>query len=751
MHGIPTSTLRTPITTNDIPFANAPLENQLMSNAPIVEKSLPNYILKRDGAVASFDILKVVVACQKAATAAKADNPNAVALTVAADVEEKCRMHSSSVLDIPKIQEYVECALMRLYPEVARTYIEYRHDRDSIRVKGSVMHAQLMGLVDKTDEEATTENANKDANVFPVMRDLMAGIVSKQFASNFLPKEITQAHESGDLHFHDMDYSPFLPFTNCCLVDLKGMLEKGFHLGNAGIESPKSVGVACAVTAQIIAQVASHQYGGTTIPNIDETLAPYVQITYEKNIEIARRYEIADVERFARERTEKETYDGIQACEYEINTLFSSNGQQPFVTFSFGMGTSWQERAVQQAILQVRIKGMGKEGITPVFPKLVFFIEEGINLKENDPNYDIKQLALECASKRMYPDIISTKLNRKITGSSVPVSPMGCRSFLNVWKNEHGEEVLSGRNNLGVVSLNLPRIAIEAKQDREQFFHILDARLILAQKALMMRIFRLNEVKANIAPILYTEGALGARLSPDEDILNLLGNGRASISLGYIGLHEVALLMFGEHPFDNKNAHAFLQEVVAYLSNATKRWKDETGWGFSLYSTPSESLCNRFCKLDAQRFGDLAGVTDKGYYTNSFHLDVARKVTPFEKIAFEKGFAELASGGHITYVELPNMRHNLKGLESIWDYAIENVPYFGTNTPVDSCGKCGFMGEAKATSEGFTCPSCENRDGASLSVTRRVCGYLGSPNARPFNAGKQKEVIRRIKHLDAQA
>ena len=709
-------------------------------------------VLKRDGTTASFDILKVAVACQKAATAARIENPSAVALTVASEVEAMCRQHTQGAIDIPTIQQHVEDALMRSHPEVARLYIEYRHDRDSIRVRGSKLHAQLMGLVDKTDQDAVTENANKDANVFPVMRDLMAGIVSKQFASNFLSKEVLQAHNSGDLHFHDLDYSPFLPFTNCCLVDLQGMLANGFHLGNAGIESPKSVGVACAVTAQIIAQVASHQYGGTTIPNIDQTLAPYVQKSYEKNLDVARQYAIAEPERYARERTEKETYDGIQACEYEINTLFSSNGQQPFVTFSFGMGRSWQERAVQRAILQVRIKGMGKEGITPVFPKLVFFIEEGLNLKPQDPNYDIKQLALECASKRMYPDIISAKLNRALTGSSIPVSPMGCRSFLGAWHDAEGREVLAGRNNLGVVSVNLPRIAIEAQQDQARFFEILDQRLELARKALMIRIERLEGVKANIAPILYTEGAFGVRLKPDDEILPILRNGRASISLGYIGLHEVGLLMSGgEHPYDNPAVQDFLRKVVAHLACTTQRWKEESGWGFSLYSTPSESLCNRFCKLDAARYGELPGVTDKGYYTNSFHLDVARKVNPFEKIAFEQGFSDAASGGHITYVELPNMRHNLKALERIWDHAIEHVPYFGTNTPVDSCGKCGFMGETLATADGFTCPDCGNHDSASLSVTRRVCGYLGSPNARPFNAGKQKEVIRRIKHLATPA
>ena len=396
-------------------------------------------VIKRDGTKAAYDSAKIYEACRRAATAAKHSEPELLAELITAQVEEECAKLSETdaaktLLDIPKIQQLVEDALMHDYPEVARIYIQYRFERDRIRAQGSELHAKLMGLVNKTDLEATSENANKDANVFPVMRDLMAGIVSKQFASTFLPKDILEAHNSGDIHFHDLDYSPFLPFTNCCLVDLKGMLQDGFRLGNAKIESPKSVGVACAVTAQIIAQVASHQYGGTTIPNIDQTLAPYVLKSYEKNLAIAAEYGINEPERYAKERTTKEAYDGIQACEYEINTLFSSNGQQPFVTFSFGMGISWAERIIQQSILRVRIKGLGKEGTTPVFPKLVFFIDEGINLKPNDPNYDIKQLALECTSKRMYPDIISAKLNRQITGSSVPISPMGCRSFLPAWQ-----------------------------------------------------------------------------------------------------------------------------------------------------------------------------------------------------------------------------------------------------------------------------------------------------------------------------
>jgi len=714
-------------------------------------------VIKRDGAKAAYDSAKIYEACRRAATAARYPEPELLAEQITNAVEDECRRlneadlfnKTPSVLDIPTIQQLVEDALMQEYPEVARIYIQYRFERDRIRAQGSELHAKLMGLVNKTDIEATSENANKDANVFPVMRDLMAGIVSKQFASTFLPKDILEAHNSGDIHFHDLDYSPFLPFTNCCLVDLKGMLKNGFRLGNAKIESPKSVGVACAVTAQIIAQVASHQYGGTTIPNIDQTLAPYVLKSYEKNLAIAKEYQIPDAERYAKERTEKEAYDGIQACEYEINTLFSSNGQQPFVTFSFGMGTSWAERIIQQSILRVRIKGLGKEGTTPVFPKLVFFIDEGINLKPTDPNYDIKQLALECTSKRMYPDIISAKLNRQITGASVPVSPMGCRSFLSTWHDENGVEQLDGRNNLGVVSLNLPRIAIQAQGDPARFHEILQERLDICFRALYLRIQRLEGVKANVAPILYMEGAFGIRLKSNDEIMNIFKNGRASISLGYIGLHEVGTLMFGQHPAQNATARDFLHTVIETMSATTKRWKAETGFGFSLYSTPSESLCHRFCKLDQAQFGTIAEVTDKGYYTNSFHLDVLRKVNPFEKIDFETGYAELASGGHITYVELPNMQHNLVALERIWDYAVTKVPYFGTNTPVDVCGACGFMGETLATAAGFTCPDCGNSDSATLSVTRRVCGYLGSPNARPFNAGKQKEVMRRVKHFSA--
>lgn len=704
-------------------------------------------VTKRDGKVVEFDINRVINAVMAAQSNLGKSNFDE-ALSIAMAVQD--RYINEESVTIAEIQGMVEDLLMVKDPEVARKYIEYRAKRDRAREEQSPLAVAIRGLVEQTDESILKENANKDAKVFPVQRDLLAGVVSKHFARNYiLPRDIVNAHERGEIHYHDLDYSPFLPMTNCCLVDLKGMLENGFKLGNAQIESPKSIGVACAVMAQITAQVASHQYGGTTFANVDQVLAPYAEITFNKHMQRGYDWGVADTEAYARELTAKEIYDGIQAYEYEINTLFTTNGQQPFVTVTFGMGTSWFEREIQRAILKVRIKGLGAEGLTAVFPKLVMFMDEGINLNPEDPNYDIKQLALECSSKRLYPDIISAKANRSITGSSVPVSPMGCRSFLSVWKDGDGNEVLDGRNNLGVVSLNLPRIAIESGGDWEKFYTILDERLDLAKRALDTRIERLRGVKAAVAPILYTEGAFGVRLQPDDDIINIFKHGRSSISLGYIGLHEVGLTMQGIAPTDDWASSDACVGLVAYLRKTVDKWKDESeeGWGYSLYATPSESLCDRFCRLDKEQFGSIAGVTDKDYYTNSFHQDVYKHSNPFDKIDFEAPYHYISSAGHISYFEAPNIRHNLEALETIWDYGMSKLDYLGTNTPSDKCLKCHFEGEFKIDEEGFSCPSCGNRDSKTMSVIRRVCGYLGQPNARGFNKGKNREVSRRVKHM----
>ncbi|MCG7365248.1 anaerobic ribonucleoside-triphosphate reductase [Pantoea sp. ACRSH] len=704
-------------------------------------------VVKRDGCRSEFDAARIEAAVAAAARAAQVEDADWCA-TVAQRVSEK--LADRAEVDIRDIQFAVEETLMSgPYPQLARAYIEYRHDRDVAREQRGKLHHAIRGLVDQTNAALLNENANKDSKVIPTQRDLLAGIVAKHYAQQLLlPRDVVQAHERGEIHYHDLDYSPFFPMFNCMLIDLKGMLTNGFKMGNAEIEPPKSIATATAVTAQIIAQVASHIYGGTTINRIDEVLAPFVLLSMEKHRAIAAEWQIADVEAYARARTEKECYDAFQSLEYEVNTLHTANGQTPFVTFGFGLGTSWAARLIQQSILRNRIAGLGKNHKTAVFPKLVFAIREGLNRRPGDINYDIKQLALECASKRMYPDILNYDQVVKVTGSFK--TPMGCRSFLGVYE-ENGVEIHEGRNNLGVISLNLPRIALEAQGDEARFWTLLDARLALAKRALMTRIARLEKTKARVAPILYMEGACGVRLNADDEVGPIFRNGRASLSLGYIGLHETLNALSGgaRHPYDDPALRAKGIEIVSRLRAATDAWKAETGYGFSLYSTPSENLCDRFCRLDAAQFGVVPGVTDKGYYTNSFHLDVEKKVNPYDKIDFEAPYPPLANGGFICYGEYPNVQHNLKALEDVWDYSYDRVPYYGTNTPIDECYECGFTGEFSCTSRGFTCPNCGNHDPARVSVTRRVCGYLGSPDARPFNAGKQEEVQRRVKHLES--
>lgn len=703
-------------------------------------------VIKRDGCQVNFDESRIRDAIKRAAKAARVNDDDycsQVAARVASLLGDRKKV------DIGEIQDAVENQLMSGdYKELARTYIEYRHDRDVARELRGRLNNEIRGLVEQSDMSILNENANKDSKVIPTQRDLLAGIVAKHYAKqHILPRDVVISHERGEIHYHDLDYAPFFPMFNCMLIDLKGMLTHGFKMGNAEIEQPKSISTATAVTAQIIAQVASHIYGGTTINRIDEILAPFVTASYNKHLKTANEWQIPDAEGYANARTEKECYDAFQSLEYEVNTLHTANGQTPFVTFGFGLGTSRESRMIQQAILRNRIAGLGKNHKTAVFPKLVFAIKKGLNHQYGDPNYDIKQLALECASKRMYPDILNYDQVVKVTGSFK--TPMGCRSFLGVYE-ENGEMIHDGRNNLGVISLNLPRIAIESQGSEADFWSLLDERLVLAKKALMTRIARLENVKARVAPILYMEGACGVRLKADDSVTEIFKNGRASISLGYIGIHETinALTSTETHMYDDEQRRALGVAIVERLRRATDEWKAETGYGFSLYSTPSENLCDRFCRLDTAEFGLIPGVTDKGYYTNSFHLDVEKKVNPYDKLDFEAPYPPLANGGFICYGEYPNLQHNLKALEDVWDYSYDRVPYYGTNTPIDECYECGFAGEFNCTSKGFVCPKCGNHDASRVSVIRRVCGYLGSPDARPFNAGKQEEVKRRVKHLN---
>lgn len=709
-------------------------------------------VIKRDGCRVPFDVMRIQSAVEGAARSVQLENAR-FAEEVAEEVFQQLSQNISSTdqntaIEIHTIQDMVEDILMRgECKKIARAYIEYRHERDIARETKSNLTGEIRGLVEQSNDVLLNENANKDSKVIPTQRDLLAGIIAKHYAKqHILPREVVQAHEHGDIHYHDLDYAPFFPMFNCMLIDLNGMLTCGFKMGNAEIETPKSITTATAVTAQIIAQVASHIYGGTTINRIDEILAPYVTASYQKNQQLAKEWSISDMEAFAKSRTEKECYDAFQSLEYEVNTLHTANGQTPFVTFGFGLGTSWEARLIQQSILKNRIAGLGRNSKTAVFPKLVFAIKDGLNHKPEDANYDIKKLALECSTKRMYPDILNYDQVVKVTGSFK--TPMGCRSFLGTYE-EDGQLIHDGRNNLGVVSLNLPRIALQAKGDETAFYTLLEQRLAVCKKALQTRITRLKGVKARVAPILYMEGACGVRLNEDDDVIDIFKNGRASISLGYIGLHETLNALYGDevHPYDSAELQQKAANIIGRLRDAVEQWKEESGYGYSLYATPSENLCSRFAKSDKNLFGEVAGVTDKGYYTNSFHLDVEKSVNPYDKIDFEMPFPPLSSGGFICYGEYPNMQHNIEALENVWDYSYSRVPYYGTNTPIDECYECGYTGEFECTSKGFTCPKCGNHDSSKVSVTRRVCGYLGSPDARPFNEGKQEEVKRRVKHL----
>ncbi len=599
------------------------------------------------------------------------------------------------------------------------------------------------------DPSIVNENANKDSEIFSTQRDLTAGTVGKTVGLTMMPEHIAKAHLRGDIHWHDLDYTPLSPMTNCCLIDFKEMLTNGFKVGNAFMTSPNSIGVATSQVAQIITQVASSQYGGCSFDRADEVLAPFAQKNYDHHLEEAKEF-IDDEEKakaFAKKRTQKDIYDAMQSLEYEINTMFSSQGQTPFTTLGFGLGTNWIEKEIQKDILKIRLAGLGKDKRTAIFPKLVFTLKKGLNLNPGDPNYDVKEIALECATYRMYPDVVSYDTIKRLTGSFK--APMGCRSFLQGWKDKNGKEVNSGRMNLGVITLNLPRIAMESRGDKDLFWKIFEDKVQLVHDAMNIKAARCREAKPENAPVLYENGAFGKRLKPDEDVNQLFENGRCTVSFGYIGLYEVGTVFYGPNWEHNKEAHDFTVEIVKRMHDWCAYWEktEKYHYHYSVYSTPSESLTDRFCVLDTEKFGKVKDITDKEYYTNSFHYDVRKHPTPFEKLEFEKDYPPYAAGGFIHYCEYPNLKQNPKALEAVWDFGYDKVGYLGTNTPIDRCFKCGFAGEFKATAKGFECPVCGNHDPETCDCVKRTCGYLGNPLKRPMVHGRHEEIAHRAKHM----
>lgn len=707
-------------------------------------------VVKRDGRLVTFDDQKIYDALIKAE---QKIHDQVTPLThqkvqsIVADVNREIAERFTNNVKIYEIQNIVEHTLLSNNEyALAEEYIHYRTQRDFERSKATDINVSIGKLINK-DQTVVNENANKDSDVFNTQRDLTAGIVGKSIGLKMLPSHVANAHQKGDIHYHDLDYHPYTPMTNCCLIDFKGMLNNGFKIGNADVESPKSIQTATAQISQIIANVASSQYGGCSADRIDELLAPFAERNYEKHLADAQEW-IEGEERqkaFARKKTKKDIFDAMQSLEYEINTLFTSNGQTPFTSLGFGLGTNWFEREIQRAILQIRINGLGIEKRTAIFPKLIFTIKRGVNAQPTDPNYDIKQLALECATKRMYPDVLNYDKIVELTGSFKV--PMGCRSFLQGWKDEQGEEVNVGRMNLGVVTLNLPRIALEAQGSQEKFWQILNERLAIVKDALVYRVERVKEAKPANAPILYMYGAFGKRLATQDAVDELFKNKRATVSLGYIGLYEVASAFYGGAWEDNQEAKNFTLDILKELKKNADNWGNEYGYHFSVYSTPSESLTDRFCRLDTEKFGIVENITDKEYYTNSFHYDVRKNPTPFEKLDFEEDYPKYCSGGFIHYCEYPMLQQNPKALEAVWDYAYDKVGYLGTNTPIDHCYACGFEGDFHPTERGFECPECGNHDPKTCDVVKRTCGYLGNPQARPMVHGRHKEISSRVKHL----
>jgi len=717
------------------------------------EKAVPDptlFVEKRDGRRVIFDVDKIDKALHKAAEKVMDVTPlvEKRLSTLVERIVEEIHSRFPQGVKIYEIQNIVEHELLEAKEyALAEEYITYRTQRDFERSKATDINFSIHKLLNK-DQAVVNENANKDSDVFNTQRDLTAGIVGKSIGLQMLPKHVANAHQKGDIHYHDLDYSPYTPMTNCCLIDFKGMLENGFKIGNAEVESPKSIQTATAQISQIIANVASSQYGGCSADRIDEVLAPYAEKNYQKHLKDAEEWVLPDKrQEYAWKKTQKDIYDAMQSLEYEINTLFTSNGQTPFTSLGFGLGTSRFEREIQKAILNIRIKGLGSEHRTAIFPKLIFTLKRGLNLEEGSPNYDIKQLALECATKRMYPDVLSYDKIVELTGSFKV--PMGCRSFLQGWKDENGVEVNSGRMNLGVVTVNLPRIALESEGDLNKFWEIFNERMNIAEDALVYRVDRTKEATPANAPILYQYGAFGRRLGKEESVDQLFKNRRATISLGYIGLYEVATVFFGNHWENNPEAKEFTLDIIRDMKRRVEEWSDQYGYHFSIYSTPSESLTDRFCRLDTEKFGSIPDITDKEYYTNSFHYDVRKNPTPFEKLDFEKVYPEAgASGGFIHYCEYPVLQQNPKALEAVWDYAYDRVGYLGTNTPIDRCYKCDFEGDFEPTERGFACPNCGNNDPKTVDVVKRTCGYLGNPQARPMVNGRHKEIAARVKHMN---
>ncbi len=705
-------------------------------------------VIKRDGRIADYNGSKIIMAIQKAN--AEVNSKDRITEQKTYDIEKMISKLPQSKIQVEEIQDLIEHQLVQEQKyELAKKYIIYRYKHALVR-KANTTDESILSLIRNDNKELAEENSNKNTLLASTQRDYIAGEVSRDLTKRvLLPEKIVKAHETGAIHFHDADY--FLqPIFNCCLINIGDMLDNGTVINGKLIERPKSFRVACTVTTQIIASVASNQYGGQSVDV--RHLGKYLRYSEEKFRRKAKEelpgFTDEQIEQVVAMRTKEELEAGVQTMQYQINTLMTTNGQSPFVTLFLLVDDNdpyeKENALIIEEIFKTRYRGIKNEKgvyVTPAFPKLIYVLDENNCFKGGKYDY-LTKIAAKCSAKRMYPDYISAKKMRENYEGNV-FSCMGCRSFLSPWKDAQGNYKFEGRFNQGVVSINLPQAALLAKGDEGKFWEILDERLALCHEALLCRHRALEGTRSDTSPIHWQYGAI-ARLEKGEVIDPLLHNGYSTLSLGYIGIYETTILI--KHcSHTAPEGEKFAYKLMRHMRHTVDQWKKESGLGFALYGTPAESLCYRFAKIDQKRFGDVKDVTDKGYYTNSYHVDVREKIDAFSKLVFESGFQKISSGGSISLVEIPNMEHNLEALETVIQFIYDNIQYAEFNTKSDYCQCCGYSGEILINDDfEWECPQCGNKDHAKMNVVRRTCGYLGE---NFWNEGKTKEIRSRVLHL----
>lgn len=711
-------------------------------------------VIKRDGREVDFQKDKIIVAIEKAMKYGSGIYEISIAEKIADEIYTVANTTKS--LTIRQIEDMVYHKLIENdHRETAKAYEGYRAIQEFKR-ENNTTDTSIFGLLNYVNEEVMNENSNKNPRIAATQRDLIAGEVSKDIARRkIIPSHLIQAHDEGAIHIHDLDYI-MQPIFNCCIIDLENMLEFGTVINGKLVESPKSFQVACTVATQIVAQVASNQYGGQSISGIDKILAPYVRVSFLKYKDRVREEMLItgvvlsddQLDKIAWKRTKDEIKAGVQTIQYQINTLMTTNGQSPFLTlmlhFEEDYEYAYEAALIQEEILSQRLEGIKNEQgvyITPAFPKIIYVLDEH-NIHEDSKYYYITELASRCTAKRMYPDYISAKKMRAIYEGNV-FAPMGCRALLSTFKDSQGHYKFDGRFNIGVTSINLPQVGLIAKGNRDLFWNILEERLNLAKEMGMVRYNLLKDVTSDVSPIHWQHGAV-ARMGKGETIGKFLKGGYATVTLGYIGLYEAVKSMLGVS-HTSKEGEDFAVEILQFMKAKTIQWREETDLAFALYGTPSENMAGRLCAIDRKNFGVIEDITDKGFYINSYHVDTREEIDAFSKLTFEAKFQEISTGGSISYIEIPNMNHNTEAILEVMKYMYDNILYAEFNTKSDYCHECGFDGEIIINDDlEWECPQCHNKNKDKMNVVRRTCGYLGE---NFWGEGRTKDIKSRVLHL----